>query len=243
MSKSERVFVDADSILYKASCAPSFEEARISVLGQLKAIREACLGQLLASEYERQEVYAEWPKKGNFRRHIAITKPYKGNRQGKPKPEHLEAIREWFFSQEWSKPVYHMESEDAVSIRAHAYGLDRCTVACIDKDLHQIPANFYDYSKKDFFYVSPQMASRNLYGQIITGDSTDNIPGIPGKGPAFAAKQMDGCSTELAMARSCADAYRSAGFSWAYMLEQARLIYILRSHTDVFQMPEGVKQW
>ena len=49
---------------------------------------------------------------------------------------------------------------------------------------------------KDILYeVSVEQAIHSKYIQILTGDSTDNIEGIPGVGPVSAEKCLKWCSS------------------------------------------------
>jgi len=48
--------------------------------------------------------------------------------------------------------------------------------------------------------------------------------------------------SSLSMAMLVALAYKEAGLSYAYLLEQARLIYILRKRGEVFT-PVTLEQW
>jgi len=75
-----------------------------------------------------------------------------------------------------------IEAEDAVSMIAHHYNYKDTVIAHIDKDLMQIPGLHYNYSTQEANLVSSTEAARSLYKQVLMGDTTDNLPGIPGIG-------------------------------------------------------------
>ena len=68
-----------------------------------------------------------------------------------------------------------------------------------------------------------------LYAQILTGDVTDNIPGLPrfGGGKAFAL--LDKCESERELQQAVVDVYKDVyGDSWiAELYEQAHLVYMI----------------
>lgn len=218
-------FIDGDSIAYAAA------------YNEHPAQMEQCCDLYIrditnTTQCSRFEGFVENPDgKANYRKQVAMTRPYKANRRGEKPPWLVEAKH--YLREKWGfKFVTYMESEDAASIRAHELGLSSSIIAAIDKDLHQIPARFYDYKKKEWVVVTPAEAEYNLYKQILTGDSVDNIPGIPGCGPAKAEGWLDVKQDSFPIA--AAKMYKENDMTYEYFLEQARLIYILRKRGEVF---------
>ena len=87
-----------------------------------------------------------------------------------------------------------MEADDLVAIWAHE-ALDRkeeYVICGIDKDLLQIPGHHYNYGKDTWKLINEEEALHNLYLQCLTGDATDNIPGLKGIGPKKAEKILAG---------------------------------------------------
>ncbi len=126
---------------------------------------------------------------GNYRYKIATIKPYKGNRDPSHIPVHYQAIRN-YLTDIWRARVIHgREADDEVSIegwklwrenqgkQTKASSAPQYVVASIDKDLDQIPGWHYDYMKKVFYFVDEESARKQLWTQILAGDSGDNIPG------------------------------------------------------------------
>ena len=66
----------------------------------------------------------------------------------------------------------------------YSYTDRRSTIICSpDKDvLYQCVGMHYNYQKGDFLHTTPDEALKFLWKQVLMGDSTDNIQGIPGVG-------------------------------------------------------------
>ena len=66
------------------------------------------------------------------------------------------------------------------------------TVICTtDKDLDQVVGAHFNWVKDEMYYVDEVEAEKFLWTQMLTGDSTDNIRGIPGLGKVKAKKYLD----------------------------------------------------
>ncbi len=55
-----------------------------------------------------------------------------------------------------------------------------------DKDLLGLEGNHYNPKKNEWVYVAGSTAENNFWCSMITGDTSDNIKGIPGKGIKYA---------------------------------------------------------
>lgn len=132
-------------------------------------------------EYKYQDV-----AKPNFRYAIATSKPYKGNRGEKPEwYDKWCPVIEAYLRDAWG--FIHgpegFEADDLCATMATLINSQgNCTVVHTDKDLKQIPGNHFNPKEKKLYHVTQHEAWRFLYHQIIMGDKTDNIEGIPGWG-------------------------------------------------------------
>jgi hypothetical protein len=137
---------------------------------------------------------------------------------------------------------------------------DIFVVASRDKDLRQVPGLHFSWAcgeqqpEKPVYkvddlgfvdyevYVSPKgdksyklvgTGMRFFYGQILTGDSVDNIKGCPRVGPKLAATALMFCQSEKELFEACAPFYiKVYGDDWKrYLLENARLVYLLRDRS------------
>lgn len=138
--------------------------------------------------------------KGNYRETIASTLPlahegwtYKGNRDPLHKPKYFAEIRQHLIKRWGAIPVDGMETDDAACIEQFAHP-DRSTcIVSVDKDLRGCPGHFYNPKKKVFEYVTLKQADMNFWGQVASGDSSDNIKGLKGIGVKTAAKILAEC--------------------------------------------------
>lgn len=134
------------------------------------------------------------------------------------------------------------EADDLMRIWAEeARRADKDYVICsIDKDLRCIPGKHYimhyDPLKRGLIEVSEQEARLNYYSQILKGDPTDNIPGVPRVGEVKAKKYLEGCTTEEEMQEVVVSEYILAyGDEWFnYFLINAKLIHLQTHRDDYF---------
>jgi len=120
--------------------------------------------------------------KSNFR--YDIIPDYKGNRKGR-RPQNLPDCKQYLMNTKAAALNENLEADDLVIIRAkelEKLGIPWTIVGC-DKDLLQIKGRFYDPFKHTWTNVNEGDARYNLWKQIATGDSTDNIRSPKGLGP------------------------------------------------------------
>ena len=107
------------------------------------------------------------------------------------------------------------------------------TIITTDKDLNMLRGKRYNFVKKEFNYVTEEQAMRFFYTQLLTGDRTDNIQGIPGIGPKKAEKMLKDAVTEEEM-------YNVAKLGYAddvVLLENARLLWLRREPLQLWTPP------
>lgn len=180
--------------------------------------------------------------KKQFREQVATIKPYKGNRDPLHKPVHYQAIKDYLIDK-WSAVVVdHYEADDAMAMEQSKYwdteiaGINYSTqdtiICSIDKDLDQVPGWHYQFNKKEKYWVSEDEALKFFYQQLISGDPTDNIQGIPGIGPAKAKKAISKCKTELQMWETVKQLYlgyyKNETIAMDIIMETAKLIYMIK---------------
>ena len=148
--------------------------------------------------------------KSNFREDIYPE--YKANRINVPKPKYYREIRDYLV-QHWKAVVTkdNLEADDLLGIYAMQLRSDGRDLVIVtqDKDLDQIPGRHYDWTTAAFEDISPEQGIRNFYTQLLTGDSTDNIKGCPGIGPAKAKAALEGCKSPNQLAQAAYKVYET----------------------------------
>ena len=150
--------------------------------------------------------YGSCPTPENWR--YEIYPEYKANRPDR-QPFWAPQIKEYVERKYGIIAEAPYEADDLIAMAAHEcreVGRD-CVIVTIDKDMDQIPGVHYNWVTDEEYSVSDVDALRNLLRQSITGDSTDNIKGIPGWGAKAANEWLKGCSTDSPVL----DAYRESG--------------------------------
>lgn len=162
----------------------------------------------------------EWifSSKDNFRKDLDLE--YKGTRPPKPRwhAEVRKAIKNK--TQAWSMPS--VEADDVIAYlhwdMFYNVGEMSTVIAAIDKDFDILPGWHYHIRDSFLYYVTEEDAANKLKEQLITGDKSDNIPGIKGMAEKKAQKWMKENPTS----------------SW----EEFRELLITTLYKDQFEFPE-----
>lgn len=136
------------------------------------------------------------------------------------------------------------ETDDLIRMwatQSSDHGLEY-VVCSIDKDLDCIPGKHWNPTKDLFYTVTEDQADAFYWKQILTGDSIDNIPGIPGVGPVKANKILENANTQKERKQRVINAYKEKyGDEWhAYLTVNGRLIHLWRTMNDHFTIKEEV---
>jgi 5'-3' exonuclease len=171
----------------------------------------------------------------NFRYDIADY--YKGNRDHQSKPRYWSDIRIYLIQHWGARVTDGIEADDAIGIAASGSG--RSCIVSNDKDLDQIAGWHFDWPKNRVYEISRKSGDFALYSQILSGDPTDNVPGLDGIGPVKAGRILEGAKNTTELFERCWAQYRDRYGDGAkkYFLEQARLIYIHRKENDEYRPP------
>jgi 5'-3' exonuclease len=141
-----------------------------------------------------------------FRHKKATLAKYKGNRDNTPRPVHYQAARDYLVDVHGAEVCTSIEADDALAMNQ-----TKDTVICsIDKDLLQIEGKHYNWVREEKTLVKPRAALCRLWEQVLTGDGTDNIPGIKGLGPARAKKLIAECKGMMEMRKLCIEKWAEA---------------------------------
>jgi hypothetical protein len=150
-----------------------------------------------------------------FRFDIAKKKPYKGTRIEK-KPFHYDNLTVYLRDILGAEEVTDIEADDRLAIE-HTASNGQTILVSRDKDLKQVPGWFYSWelnlqpswgpaliTKEGSLKFTPADLERKrpakltgtglawFYAQVLMGDPTDNIPGLPNTGPVAAYEMLHG---------------------------------------------------
>lgn len=208
----------------------------------VKTLIKRCLDTCQCNEFDVELLMSG---STNFRYDVAVTRPYKGNRDNVRRPTYEREIKDYIIKNYPTIIADGCEADDLMGIKQTQYGPEESVIITLDKDLDQVPGFKYNFLRDTKYNISPELAYYNLHMQILTGDSTDNIPGLPGIGPGKAAKALHGLETERKQMEEVARMYQmhSGKEDWlTYMTEQARLVFIQREHGQVWEPPEYLNE-
>ena len=258
MERNEKIkkitLIDADSVLYYAGW--SVKDTRNKELGI--ASLNSYIYRILKDTEATHYIGFVQTKSMNFR--YQIYKDYKAKRPEREewfafwKPIFIETLyKQWKFV---DPTQFNVESDDCMqatfSVLSQIYDpVEEITLAYIDKDLNNIYADhasahiYYNYSAKNrgWFRVRRDRSILFFWRQMIIGDSADNLPGIFGKGKAFAAKILapnedNPRAMFFTVYREYLKHYKLEGRE---MFNQMRKCMILRDEIDGYEVPEPTK--
>ena len=175
----------------------------------------------------------------NFRTDVATLLKYKGNRPKDGKPYHYQMLKDFLLAYYKCEVCDNMEADDGMSINQ-----TENTIICTeDKDLDMVEG--WRYKRGEVFYITPEEGQLSFYTQLITGDMTDNIPGLfqlTGKRASKKIKEgLKQFSEPLDMYNYISDVYVNAFAAPIdidkILLEVGNLLWMKRSVDDVWEIP------
>lgn len=231
--------IDGDIVAYR--CAAANEKADVGLaVWQADQLLSRILEDLNADDWK---IYLSGDN--NFR--YGIDPNYKANRRDKPKPRHLEAIREQLVGVHGASICDGHEADDALGIHLYGSAEDQCVVASIDKDLLQLSGQHYNFVRRELVYIDEFTGWYKFYSQCLIGDATDNVPGCPGIGAARCPRVLGESTTAYQLYECVRNAYRIAYTNkdgvtdpaWETNLERnAQLLYVWRKENDKWTPPQ-----
>jgi len=235
---------DADAVV--AELEKSGHVAAISKRRVLEPLAHALhnVGTLMTNILEKcgagQDDLTTWlsgPSEDNFRKKIATIKPYKGNRKDAWRPTYENEIREYII-RKWNGVVTKgQEADDAMGIAQCALPYGSSVIVTIDKDLDMIPGLHYNFVTNTKYVVDDQTAAWLFWKQMLTGDTTDNIPGCPGIGEKKAEAALQEVWDDEEAMRMVVWTLYVQGYGYAAypaLLENAGLLWIRRKEGQLW---------
>lgn len=178
--------VDTDSIVYRCGLADKTQTEPLE--HTLYSVKQTLNG--ILDNFERKDeaqIYIQGG--GNYRNLVATIQQYKGNRDPSKRPVYFDEIRTYLMEYHGAILVNRMETDDAVGI-CITRDKENTVAVHIDKDIDGVSGNHWHFTKEIFYEVSPEDADFFFWTQVMTGDSSDNIRGIPKVGPKTAQKML-----------------------------------------------------
>jgi DNA polymerase-1 len=177
--------------------------------------------------------------KGDYNFRNTVYPDYKMNRHTSDRiraTAFVPAIRELAVIEDYAVASHGLEADDLLRIWANEcrqLGKEYIIVS-IDKDLKCIPGKHYNLKHKVLEEVSEFEAMFFYYQQILQGDSTDNIPGVPGIGPVKAKKILSLCREEWEFQEAVVGVYlEMLGDNWYdWLVLNTKMIHLQRFPGD-----------
>jgi len=226
--------IDADSIVYKYASiyqdTTIWDEDTVSIetdLVKAKAEMHTFIDEMLNITRTDSYVLVLSPKR-TFRYDVAEN--YKSNRKPPKAPlEMLIPLREELLSM-GALLFDDVEADDVCVTRMYKEP-GKYVLCHIDKDLNQAPGKHYNYNTQEKYTIDQESADYWFYSQILEGDSVDGIKGCPGIGKVKTAKILGSVKPEEYWS-IIKETYEKAKKDYDYMIQQARLVYMLRDFNE-----------
>lgn len=190
-----KALLDGDIILYGCGFA---SDANAKAQGLESEPVEFCLNGVketiksLCDAVEADDYIVYLTGKNNFR--YEVFPEYKANRKDAARPTHYQAMRDYLVKHHPTEISDGEEADDLLGKAQANSPVASTVIISKDKDLDMIAGWHYNWSKnnkeKGMYYVAPIDGLRMFYKQLITGDATDNIPGIYKMFKRKATKQL-----------------------------------------------------
>lgn len=197
-NKQTTLLIDGDVVIYRACAAATvsveWEPGQFSNTSDANQAKQRVDGEIadLMRTLDADDCIVALSDSDNWRKELCPT--YKANRT-KPKPacyaDVVEYARLTYKCLSWPR----LEADDVLGILSTGKKIKGRKIVCsVDKDLRTIPGLLFNPGKPELgvALISQDEADYNHLIQALTGDTTDNYPGLPGCGPKGAAKLLDG---------------------------------------------------
>lgn len=184
-----KAVIDADSCIYRAAWKQGSLEKALDNYQNIMQIFW-----LQPTWIDSRDSFIYCAGEGNFR--DKLVPDYKANRRNKPIPEEaglFKPLLDEIVKQGLAIPANGCEADDMVRIKCtELWDADEdFVVVHIDKDLDCIIGQHYNPNRKEFYHISEDEADLHYYSQILAGDPTDSLPGLPKIGKIRAKKLLE----------------------------------------------------
>jgi 5'-3' exonuclease len=227
--------IDADNVAIASAWSAENETEQIACARAHEMVAHLCQG----AEADTCELWLSGPN--NFR--YNIYPEYKAHRADMRRPVHEKVVKQYLIDQLGAQRTDGIEADDMLGIRQCEID-NNSIIVHLDKDMDQIPGRHYSWELKrkgvvvreaKKYYVTEDEGNRFFFYQLLVGDSTDNIKGIPRIGKVKANSILSGNSIrewyeatrdaygadeELDMNAQCVYIWRKLGDNWKNLVNQ-----------------------
>ena len=182
--------IDADFIPYVV-CYNKIGEPEKTFEEAIRSANSHLQGLLNVTNVEEFHLFFTIGK--NFR--YEIYPEYKANRKANEKPPFFNEVRDFLIQTYNGIHKENLEADDILNIYKNKYIKEQISYIVIsqDKDINNLFGLNFDLKNNVARLVDQEFADKYFWTSVITGDTADNIKGLPGKGPAFAKKLWEEC--------------------------------------------------
>ena len=178
-----KALIDGDNIAIACAASAGDDSELFVATGRTNDMLEQILHAVGATEYE------VWLSgSNNFR--YNVYPEYKADRYDAKRPRWEKEVKKYLVDHWQANTSDGCEADDMLGVRQCA---EIGTIVChLDKDINMIPGRHYNWELNRLgktvraakeYVVTPEEAIRFFYYQMLIGDPTDHIKGVPGIGP------------------------------------------------------------
>ena len=185
----------------------------------------------------------------NFR--YNVYPDYKKSRKTQRKPHWIKECKQYLVDQFSGFQFEGFEADDLIAMTTEALRKTHniCIASC-DKDFTQLGGENvwqYDWTTSKSWNVTEQEAMAYFYKQLLIGDKSDDIPGIPKVGPQTALKILAGCVEERDMYNAVVMSYKEKmNLSTEDAVDavnlRGKLLWLLRKEDELWTPPKPRKR-
>lgn len=223
--------VDFDSVIYR--CAAVHEDDEYGIESAKLTLIDFVQTKIVnATKCAKYLFVVTGPD--NFRRDIAVTKIYKGQRATE-KPFHYQELLDYAIERYHCLISDRVEADD-YAVNCHQKYQGSSVLLGIDKDNFQSSGWHYNFVKEEARFITLIEAQWCLAYQMLAGDPGDNIQGLWRIGDKKAIGFLtEGNERELPPMAVVYNKYKEFGMSREFYTEQYRLLYMLRDEVIDFE--------
>ena len=227
-----KALIDTEVYLYRAAAACEMEAewapddwTYLCRHGDAQAQFQDTIGEIRDTLPDHRPVLV-FSDRVSFR--YGVWPQYKANRKKYRKPAGYRQLMEWVGkvapARGWEVVrLPDIEGDDVLGVLYE----DGDVIVSVDKDMLTLPG--LHLRNGEIVEVSQLEADRSFYGQVLTGDTSDNYPGCPGVGAVGAERLLADCSAEVEMWQAVLGAFAKKQLGEADAITQARCARILRA--------------